>query len=102
MESKSHQNLALVWKTQMNRAELVKTLELVKPALAVTNMIPIFQCFTFTGGFVSACNDTVAIFGPADTKESFGIHGNTLLGLLSNSQAETLSLSLERDTAILK
>jgi len=65
-------------------------------------MIPIFQCFTFAGGFVSAYNDTVAIFGPADTKESFGIYGNTLLGLLSNSQAETISLSLERDTAILK
>jgi len=86
----------------MNRAELVKTLELVKPALAVTNMIPIFQCFTFTGRFVSAYNDTIAILGPADTEESFGIHGNTLLGLLSNSQAETLSLSLEHDTAILK
>jgi len=86
----------------MNRAELVKTLELIKPALAVTNMIPIFQCFTFAGGFVSAYNDTIAILGPAETKESFGIHGNTLLGLLSNSQAETISLSLEHETAILK
>src|SRR5712671_5322994 len=86
----------------MNRAELVKTLELIKPALAVTNMIPIYQCFTFAGGFVSAYNDTIAIFGPADTKEAFGLHGQTLLGLLSNSQAETISLSLERDTAILK
>lgn len=86
----------------MNRAELVKTLELIKPALATTNMIPIFQCFTFTGGFVSAYNDTIAILGPADTNESFGIHGNTLLGLLSNSQAETITLTLEHDTAILK
>jgi len=86
----------------MDRAELVQTLELVKPALAATNMIPIFQCFTFTGGFVSSYNDTIAILGPADTEESFGIHGNTLLGLLSNSHAETLNLSLEHDTAILK
>lgn len=86
----------------MNRSDLVRTLELVKPALAVTNMIPIFQCFTFAGGFVSAYNDTIAILGPADTKESFGIHGNTLLGLLSNSNAENVILSLEHDTAILK
>ncbi len=86
----------------MNRAELVQTLELVKSALAPTNMIPIFQCFTFDGGFVSAYNDTIAIIGPAEIEETFGIHGNTLLGLLSNSKAETITLSLERDTAIFK
>jgi len=74
----------------MNRIELVKTLELVKPALATTNMIPIFQCFTFDQGTVSAYNDQIAIIGPTDfdVGGSVAIHGNTLLGLLSNSSVK--------------
>jgi len=86
----------------MNRAELVKTLELVKPALAVNNMIPIFQCFTFGSGTVLSYNDTIAILGPCEIESGIGIHGNTLLGLLSNSKAETVELFLERDTAVFK
>lgn len=86
----------------MNRAELVSTLELVKPALAATNMIPIFQCFNFMEGSVSAYNDTIAIVGPSEFEWSCGIHGNTLLGLLSNSKSDDLDISLERDTAIIK
>lgn len=86
----------------MNRAELVKTLELVKPALAVINVIPIYQCFTFGSGTVLSYNDTIAILGPCEIESGIGIHGNTLLGLLSNSKAETVELSLERDTAVFK
>ncbi len=86
----------------MNRTELVRTLELIKPALASTNMVPIFQCFNFQEGSVSAYNDTIAIIGPSEFEWACGINGNTLLGLISNSKAEELEISLERDTATLK
>lgn len=86
----------------MNRAELVKTLELVKPALATNAVVPIFQCFNFCNHTVSAYDDQVAIVGPAETDEHFGIHGNTLLGLLSNSKAENAELELKDNTAIIK
>ena len=72
----------------MNRQELVKTLDLVKPALASNAMIPIFQCFTFQDGKVSAYDDAIAIVGPTEVEDTCGIHGATLLGLLSNSKAE--------------
>lgn len=86
----------------MNRSELVKTLELVKPALATTNMVPIFQCFTFDGDAVAAYDDTIAIQGPVDAGDTpFAIHGNTLLGLLSNSSAEEVNFDFKGDTAIL-
>lgn len=86
----------------MNRAELVKTLELVQPALATNNMVPIFQCFTFNNGTVSAYDDAIAIIGPTECEEVCGIHGKTLLGLLSNSRAEEVTLSLDKTTATLK
>lgn len=87
----------------MNREELVKTLELVKPALAKDNIIPIYQCFCFDNGQVYAYNDAVGIIGPADTEgEPFAVHGNTLLGLLGNSSAENIELSFKKDTMELK
>lgn len=86
----------------MNRAELVKVLELLKPALASTNMVPIFQHFTFTEGAVSAYNDIIAIVGPAELVEPCSIHGNTLLGLLSNSKVDDVDISFTDGTAIIK
>lgn len=79
----------------MNRAELVKVLELVKPALATTNMVPIFQCYCFGPDGVSAYNDTIAIIGPTDfgIGGSVGLHGQTFLGLLSSSSSEEVSFS---------
>lgn len=86
----------------MRRAELVKTLELIKPALATTSMVPIFQCFTFTNnGTVAAYDDQIAIVGPCEFEESCGIHGNTLLGLLSNSGAEDVTFQLKGEVATL-
>lgn len=85
----------------MNRSELVKTLELIKPALATKNLVPIFQCFNFTPGSVTAYNDTVAITGPCELEESCGISGITLLGILSSMSAEEVTIELAEQNAIL-
>jgi DNA polymerase III sliding clamp (beta) subunit (PCNA family) len=79
----------------MNRKYLVDTLELIKPALAKNDTVPVFQCFTFQDGFVTAYDDTIAIIGPTNCDLEFGVHGNTLLGLLSSSSAEEVDLSLD-------
>lgn len=86
----------------MQRAQLVKTLELLKPALATNDQVPIFQCFCFSGGFITANNDQIAIIGPTEYEGDCGLHGHTLLGLLSNSKAEELDIALKGDTATIK
>lgn len=85
----------------MNRSYLVKILELLKPALAKDNMVPIFQNFTFeSDATVRAYDDQIAIIGPTEIQDSFAIHGNTILGLLSNSSAENVEFELKGNTAI--
>jgi DNA polymerase III sliding clamp (beta) subunit (PCNA family) len=87
----------------MNRPELVKTLNLIKPALATKDIVPIFQCFMFDGDTVSAYNDTVAIaalFKP-DEEMTFAVHGNTLLGLLESSLIKDASFALKGNDLIL-
>lgn len=86
----------------MNRNELVKNLELIKPALATNNTIPIFQCFMFTEETVSGYNGEIAISGPCEVASECGIHGSTLLGLLSNSTAPEFELELAGSTATIK
>lgn len=85
----------------MSRAELVKTLELIKPALATTNMVPIFQCFIFNGDTVAAYDDQIAIVGPSGVGMVCGIHGNTLLGLLCSSSASDVSFQLKNEVVTL-
>jgi DNA polymerase III sliding clamp (beta) subunit (PCNA family) len=86
----------------MNRADLVKTLELVKPALATNNMVPIFQNFIFRESTVSAYDDAIAIVGPTECEDSFGVHGNTLLGLLSSSKVEEVEFDFKDQEIILQ
>ena len=86
----------------MNRADLVKTLELVKPALATNNEVPIFQHFIFNESTVSAYDDTIAIVGSTECEESFGVHGNTLLGLLNSSKVEEIDFEFKDQEVVLK
>lgn len=86
----------------MNRSELVRTLELIKPALATTNMVPVFQSFIFDQGTVAAYNDSIAIVGPSEFEVPCGIHGLTLLGLLSNSSVEEFDVKFDKEIITLK
>lgn len=86
----------------MNRRQLVEALELIRPALASSNVIPVFQCFTFKDGEVTAYDDQIAIVGPTDCESSFGVHGASFLGLLSNSGAEVVELTLENQEVKIK
>lgn len=86
----------------MNRKQLCDALELIRPALAASNVIPVFQCFTFKDGEVTAYDDQIAIVGPTDCESSFGVHGVSFLGLLSASSAEVVELVLENQEVKIK
>lgn len=79
----------------MNRGYLVQTLELIKPALATNNTIPIFQCFCFDENGVYGSDDVIAIMGPSevDVGGPIALHGSTILGLLSNSSSEEVTFT---------
>lgn len=77
----------------MNRGALLKTLELVSPALATTNLVPVFGCFVFTNSKVMAYNDVIGIVAPWETKgQPFAANGQILLGLLRNSSSEGVDI----------
>src|SRR5215831_7797422 len=86
----------------MKRAELVKTLELLKPALADQNLVPVYQCYMFTGSTVMATNDQIAIIANCKTEQPFAVKGDILLGLLSASRAEEITFTLEEQDAVVK
>lgn len=76
----------------MNRKDLVKTLELLKPALADNALVAVFQCYQFTGKNVIAFNDDLGIVTPCKTDIPFAVNGEVLLGLINNCSSEEVSL----------
>lgn len=85
----------------MHRVELLNKLELVGRALASNNLIPIFECFCFTGTHVYANNDSIAIKAPCVTDAPFAVNGHTLLGLLRASQSAEVSFQLGDEHEVL-
>lgn len=87
----------------MNRKELVAKLELIKPALAKTNLVPIYTCFTFDDGLIIAYNDQMAILAPIGrvAKQPFAVNGETLLGLLTNTEADNVAFAVEAENVVL-
>jgi DNA polymerase III sliding clamp (beta) subunit (PCNA family) len=87
----------------MNRTELVKTLELVQPALSTNNLVPVFSCFMFGKSTISAYNDSLGIVAKGSVgTEPFATPGVTLLGLLQNSHAEEVDFELTKEYVIAK
>jgi DNA polymerase III sliding clamp (beta) subunit (PCNA family) len=78
----------------MQRAALVSTLEFVSRALAENDLVPVMQCFCFTGKEVVAYNDTLAIIAPCETPGAFALNGKLLVKLLNASQGEEVTFTL--------
>ena len=87
----------------MNRNELVKTLELVQPALATSGLVPVFGCFMFTEKAITAFSgDALAISAPFTTNLKLAIDGRSLLGLLKNTQAEEVTAKTDKNDVTIK
>ncbi len=87
----------------MNRKQLLEVLELVKPALADINVVPIYQNFCFDNGKVYAHNDRLSIIAPAPGIDGvFSVNGKTFSDLLRASSAAEVDLIVESENIILK
>lgn len=78
----------------MNRKELVKKLELLKPALS-EELSAIFGCYMFQKHSITTWNGSnLSITADFEWDgESFAVNGKTLLGLLQNSNSEEIELA---------
>src|SRR5215469_9417371 len=81
----------------MKRSDLVAKLELLAPAVANDNLIPVYENYCFDGEEVFAYNDSLGIVTACQQKEAFALNGKTLLGLLSNSHSEEVEFLIEGD-----
>ena len=88
----------------MKRAELVKVLEAVQPALAANALVPVYTCYMFRNNSITAFNDVLGIVAKLPTDafhKEFAVDGRTLLGLLQNSHAEEAQFEVTEDDVIM-
>jgi DNA polymerase III sliding clamp (beta) subunit (PCNA family) len=81
----------------MDRKDLIKTINLTKPAIATKDFIPSFTCYCFTGTHVQAFNNVIAIRTPLETNFTGLVNGKLLLGLLNASTSEKVELKASKD-----
>lgn len=86
----------------MNRAALLTTLELVRPALADEGLVPIFTNFCFDAGSVHAFKETLTIMAPCEINDTFAVSGKTLISLLSASNSLEVEFTLDKDDVLIK
>ena len=85
----------------MKRTDLIDALELVSPALAANNQIPVLSHFWFRGDRLMAYNDQISI--STSLKTDFqGAVPSKFLDLLKSNRAENVELSLENDILLAK
>ena len=87
----------------MKRAELVKLLELVEPALSDTNLVMVYTCFMFGKKTIAAYNDHLGIVAKGSLgTQPFATGGKPLLGLLQNTVADEVNFQLTDEAVVVK
>jgi hypothetical protein len=82
----------------MNTQELIAALTLAKPCLgSPDSLLPVLTHFCFFDDIVYAYNEVSAIVIALDTKLNCGLHGDTLLGILSAAGAEEVKVKTGKD-----
>jgi DNA polymerase III sliding clamp (beta) subunit (PCNA family) len=86
----------------MRRVDLVECVDLVSPALANHDIIPILNHIWLTGSSMMAYNDAIAISTRLKTDFECAIQGNTFTSLVKTLRAEEVNLTEEKDNLRLK
>lgn len=86
----------------MNRAGLIATLDLLKPALSKDNIVPVFTNFCFDAGTVHAYKDSLGISAPCEINDTFAVHGRTFMELLAASSSKEIDIVLDKENVLLK
>lgn len=88
----------------MNKTELQKALEIVKPGLGRKEMIEQSMSFAFTRGRVVTYNDEISISHPVD--DSLGVEGvvqaEELYQLLGKLEQDEIEITVEKNEIVLK
>ena len=86
----------------MLRKDLLDKLQIVAPALANNDLVPVLSHFWFTGSQVLAYNDQIAISVPCKTDFKGAVPGAIFISLLKNSKAKEVELSLNDNELLIK
>jgi DNA polymerase III sliding clamp (beta) subunit (PCNA family) len=87
-------------KLNLNRDALTKTVNMVRPALAVQAYVPVLQHICFDGGFATAFNDVTAIGVKIENPMSACLPGDLLARGLASFSSETINMAQGADGAI--
>lgn len=86
----------------MKRNDLLAKLQLVAPALAPNDIVPILTHIWFTGSRIMAYNDKIGISAPFKSEFKGAIPGALLINMLKTSAVEEVDLSEDRDALRVK
>jgi DNA polymerase III sliding clamp (beta) subunit (PCNA family) len=86
----------------MRRTDLVDCVDLVSPALANHDIIPILNHIWFTGAGIMAYNDAIAVSTRLKTDFECAIQGNTFTSLVKTLRAEEVNLTQDENNLRLK
>lgn len=88
---------------QINKSQLLKALEIVKPGLANKDIIEQCTSFAFIKGRVVTYNDEISISHPVEGLEIEGaIKADKLYALLSKIKREEIEISLNKNEILVK
>ena len=84
----------------MERSALVSVLRLAQCGLSAKGLLPARSCFFFDGKMVRAYDDVIGVELPCPTDTPLGgLRGELLLGFLSKSSAQDITIAPEGDGA---
>ncbi len=81
----------------MDRKKLIDTLDLLRPALAARDLVPIFTHFCFDDKRIYAFSDYLGIIAPLKTGMEVGLRGETILGLLNTTKTDEIEFETDEE-----
>ncbi len=87
---------------QVNKDDLIAVLTKLAPGLGKKEFGSQFSCFLFDGEFVLTFNETIAIIAKSPIDFVGAVYANELLTLLKKTKTETLDISEDAGTMLIK
>ena len=87
---------------KINREELLKVLNSVRPGLAAREIVEQSTSFVFTEGLVMTYNDEIAVSHPIEVDIEGAVKAQELLDLLNKMKEEEISLETEENQILIK
>lgn len=86
----------------MKRTDLLEKLQLVEPAIARKDLVPLLSCFCFTGEHVYGWDDSVGIRAPCATPFAGGVRARVLSPFLSGTKHAEVDFEPSESSVVFK